>query len=139
MGSDRNAFDLDWPEGPVITTVDELREYAAMRANFAAIAEHWWKEYWRATDVDIAYGAWIVFLKYADRRALIWFNDVTKPSEVGDELHRMKILNIEVNNAELRSAMKENEKSGPGQMTKQLFGQQAPSGWFEMETLKFLA
>ena len=135
LGSETPVTELTWPTGLLTTTVDEVRRAATTRSNFLAIAKHWWHQYWLAVDADHAYSSWILLCEYVDRRAYAWLHETFQPTGVTNELHRMKLLNIQVNEQKLRKVIKKNEREAPGDMTKKLFCQEAPTDWLLKQQL----
>lgn len=61
-----------WPEGPSLSSTENLRLEAARRRWAEACARHWWRVFLKAEDAETAYAAWILHLNAADRRADNW-------------------------------------------------------------------
>jgi hypothetical protein len=126
---------LEWPEGPVETHGESLRHVAMLRQNSASIARHWWKTFLDAPDTRDAYAAWILFCRYADRRAHAWMSeDMSARQQVG-ELWRLKLLHIELNRSALTSAMKDNESKRLKSLDQHLFHLDAPDRWLDAADL----
>jgi hypothetical protein len=63
---------LAWPDGPLRTAHDVLRQRSARFRYLEACARHWWKAYLAAPDAETAYANWILFIRAADRRSWVW-------------------------------------------------------------------
>ncbi len=135
LGHDGDANALTWPQGPTVTTLDEVRRRATERSNCLVLAKHWWYEYGAANDATRAYRAWILFCTYVDRRAFAWLETLPQPESVSDEMHRLKVLNLRVNSSAFKKALNSNETSGRTNLAKNLFELESPEEWFEMDTL----
>jgi hypothetical protein len=135
LGHDADVHALAWPQGPTITTLDEVRKRATERSHCLALAKHWWHEYGAAADATSAYRAWILFCAYVDRRAFAWLTTLPQPEPVSDEVHRLKVLNFRVNRYAFKKALASNETSGRTNLSKNLFELESPERWFEMSAL----
>lgn len=95
--------DIDLP-GEVLS---ETRERNAGRWRRSEIwARHWWDLYWGAESNEEAYAAWVLLLRVADRRALVWL----KIPEGMAERHPRRVAHLQLNYDDLRRAMKKAEK-----------------------------
>ncbi len=56
-----------WPDGPINSDTNHLRYQCAVRQWREACSQHWWNEFISAETESAAYGAWILFVKSADR------------------------------------------------------------------------
>lgn len=134
-GLDTRAGQLDWPEGPAATHWESLRHAAMLRRNSISIARHWWNAFLDAANVEHAYAAWILFARYADRRAYAWMNDDVSARKPAGELWRLKLLHVEANQYALASAMKENESKGSRNPERYLFHLDPPEQWLDSADL----
>jgi len=109
--------DLDLP-GDILR---ETRERKAGRWSRSEMwAGHWWERYWAAESNEDAYAAWVLLLRVADRRALIWM-------EVPDGMakrHPRRVAHFELNYDDLVRAMKKAEKK----MDKEFLGRSIYDG-----------
>jgi hypothetical protein len=100
-----------WVQGPVETGHGQLRWRSTRFSFHEAFARHWWRAYWSAQNVTQAYAAWVLFLRSADRRALIWMDQDERAADDGSKLYQLKINHVRLNRSELRRAMEKPEQS----------------------------
>lgn len=126
---------VDWFEGPVTGTWGFLRRRAQIMTIRQAIAQHWWRRFIDAQDVDSAYSAWTLFLHYVDRRAHAWIEGESKPLGQSDELWRLKVLHMEANYSSMESAMKKQETRSGTDLERKLLGWDTPDRWFNVDQI----
>ncbi len=124
-----------WREGPSVGLWDWLRRRGEQWADRQAFARHWWMTFLSAPDVETAYAAWHVFLLCADRRALAWTRSDLKAQARNDDLWRLKMLHLEVNDSQFETAMRSKETKGANDMERHLLGWDRPEAWFDAEQL----
>lgn len=105
-----------WPEGGFRTALEEVLRRSAKNQWSESCARHWWMEYLSATDVVAAYSAWVLFLRTADRRVLIWLRSLEMRIESNFPLAAAKIRHHGLNTYRLKRAMEKREEK-----TDQLF------------------
>jgi hypothetical protein len=86
-----------WTEGYSTSWAQDVRRRSDRFRYFEACARHWWKEFWRQDDEDLAYAAWVLFSHCADRRALAWMQQEADASSNSPELKAAKYLHWRLN------------------------------------------
>lgn len=94
-----NALPVEgaWTEGYSTSWAQDVVRRSDRFRYFEACARHWWKEFWRQDDEDLAYAAWVLFSHCADRRALAWMQQEADASSNSTELKAAKYLHWRLN------------------------------------------
>lgn len=91
-----------WPEGPSSSWEEDVARRAARMRYLEACARHWWNEFWRIDDLDMAYAAWVLFCECADRRAFVWMEPDAARSPNSPELQAAKRRHWQANDLDLK-------------------------------------
>jgi hypothetical protein len=94
-----------WPEGEIRTSHADLHRKAARFRWSEACAHHSWRAYLSAPGAVEAYAAWILFLRSADRRAWTWMRKDMGAQNISDNLLKVKLMHVQLNQSELKRAM----------------------------------
>jgi hypothetical protein len=128
-------FQPIWREGECIGSWDMVRIRAQETMNQANQARYWWRSFLTAPNTRSAFCAWQIFLASADRMVWVWMDVDIKALKQDNELWRLKMLHYDFNLSALKSAIKENSKSGSNSYNTQLVGWDSPVGWFTADAL----
>lgn len=127
---------LRWPQGEKTSSWETLTDQMRIWSNRAVFAKYWWQKFLDANDANEAYGAWVVFLSCADRRAYVWIEKLTYATNRGSELDRLRGILLRLTNHVLKRHLKKPEDKSPG-LADHLFGQDAPSTWLTLDGMKY--
>lgn len=86
-----------WTEGYSKSWAQDMDRRSDRLRYFEACARHWWREFWRLDDEELAYAAWVLFLHCADRRAFAWMHEEAAASPNTPELRAAKYLHWRLN------------------------------------------
>jgi hypothetical protein len=102
-----NALPVEgaWPDAEVLTDQALLEQRTARFRWSEACAHYWWKSYIAAQNTDVAFAAWVLFLRSADHRALIWMHRDVDTISDSSQLLQLKLSHIEINRSNLKRAM----------------------------------
>ena len=98
-----------WPEGEIRTTRARIAQSSARAAWSNACTRHWWKQYLGASDPSHAYAAWVLFVRSADRRVWIWWEDELAAIGTSHEQFRNKIIHASLNRDKVKRMIKKRE------------------------------
>ena len=113
-----------WREGAQKSTRARIAGQSARRRFQEASAHHWWRAYLDAADTEAAYAAWILFLRAADHRALVWMQSEITGRQVQDGLFNLKLAHAGLNHSAIKSAMDKR----PEKLEKTFLGQDIVRG-----------
>lgn len=116
-GADLPAAPADL-EGQDHTLDDERRAAAGRRLGRDAAARHWWRAFVGAPDKAVAFAAWTLFRRSADRRALSWLSSERWPDPAADPLSRCKAAHFALNERELAKEAERRDRD----VGRELFG-----------------
>lgn len=120
---------LQWPEGKTVGSLRVLERNLLKWTNRGALAKHWWESFINATDGDIAFAAWHMFLGSADRRAWVWRSRQPEPKT---DLDRLRELHLRSNKDLFSRALDKPEEKAP-KFADHLFGLEAPGKWLMLD------
>jgi hypothetical protein len=129
------ASSLQTFEGPCDDSWATQRRQAIQRSNMQAMAFYWWLAFLNAKTVEETFAAWQLFVHYADSRVYAWMDEGLVSPRGDEELWRLKVASVEVNNSQLESAIKDNEARSNNDLTKRLLGLDPPTRWLAMSQL----
>ena len=98
-----------WPDGEIHTNYADSAKTSARNQWAEACARHWWKIFLRAPSPTEAYAAWVLFLRSADRRALIWIQQEIETAQNSDDFFRLKMTHFHLNQENMKNALKKRE------------------------------
>ena len=98
-----------WPEGEIRTERARIAQTSARATWGNACTRHWWKQYLDASDPIHAYSAWVLFVRSADRRVWIWWEDELAAIGTSDEQLRNKIIHASLNRDKIKRIIKKRE------------------------------
>jgi hypothetical protein len=99
-----------WPDAPLRTDFDQMRNRSARFRYAEACAHHWWLSYLAAPDAEAAYAAWILFARAADRRAWVWLRRDADAAKSSDQFSEKKITHALLNRDDLIRTMDKREE-----------------------------
>lgn len=98
-----------WPDGEIHTSYAESAKTSARYQWAEACARHWWKTFLRAPNPTEAYAAWVLFLRSADRRALVWIQQEIETAHNSDDFFRLKMTHFHLNQENMKNTVKKRE------------------------------
>ena len=98
-----------WPEGEIRTERARIAQTSGRATWGNACTRHWWKQYFDASDPIHAYSAWVLFVRSADRRVWIWWEDELAAIGTSDEQLRNKIIHASLNRDKIKRMIKKRE------------------------------
>lgn len=98
-----------WPEGEIETEWARIAEASARFAWRDACTRYWWKRYLGSRDPVQAYAAWVLFVRSADRRVWIWWEDELATIGRIDEHVRNKAIHALLNRDRVKRMTKKRE------------------------------
>ncbi|MCF7959602.1 MAG: hypothetical protein K9M08_02570 [Pirellula sp.] len=119
-----------WPEGQLRSVTQHLVHDCSLRRWREACNRHWWDVFVESSSQEEAYGAWILFLESADRRADIQIAMDERFYEDPSELAKIKRCHVRLNRDSLDRAMKKQEEK----MEKTFLGEKIVEGVRPMAT-----
>ena len=99
-----------WPEGEIETERARIAQASARSAWGYACTRHWWKRYLDSKDPVQAYAAWVLFVRSADRRVWIWWEDELAAIGRSDEQFRNKVIHALLNRDKVKRMIKKREE-----------------------------
>jgi hypothetical protein len=121
---------LQWPEGQTVGSLRFLERSLLKWTNRAVLAKYWWESFHNASDADMAFAAWQIFLISADRRAWVWHS-----SELShhSELDRLRELHLQSSKDHFTRTLERAEESSSAVSADKLFGLDAPGKWLMLD------
>ncbi|WP_141018892.1 hypothetical protein [Azoarcus sp. DD4] len=128
-------FQAKWREGLCVGSWDALRMRTQEMSNRASQARYWWKSFLTAPDALVAFCSWQVFLACADKMAWVWMDSDIEFHRADNELWRLKMLHMRLNESALKSALNRKSKKGANALDRHLVGWDSPDSWFTHDAL----